>query len=381
MGRRQVTREAAIEFHPSELTSVGMELEYQLLDAETLEQTEGIESVIEVFEETERIQPELIQNSVELVSRPCPSFEHLEGELKGLLKRLIATCEELGIAVCGSGTHPFSRRWASVTERERFRKLESTAAYMTHTQILFAQHVHLGMSTRREMLDATRRLRTYLPMLVALSANSPFWRGHRTSFGSFRQRVGAMTRSYCPPPSFQDWWEFQDFVDSARHGQMMETMKDIHWQVRPRPELGTVEVRVMDTPSTLEEALQVAAFLQVLAMQLKDGWPEDDRLPREIPDWMLQENLFRAAHDCMEAKSMIGRRGHQSSLRRQFLAVMETLEPLIEELGHGERLGRLRERVVDKEARQPGYLRQLKVFEETDSLRRVTEVLVEQLRD
>ena len=133
----------------------------------------------------------------------------------------------------------------------------------------YAFHVHVGMTNGDEAISLMRSLRPYLPILIAVSASSPFWWGHDSGYACYRQRVLASMRSYGIPPHFDSWKEFSDFFKSAQRAKTFHSVDDIHWDIRPRPDMGTLEIRVMDSQPTIQEAKMLAAFVYVLVEYLK----------------------------------------------------------------------------------------------------------------
>jgi carboxylate-amine ligase len=167
-----------MEFKRSEPLSIGVELEFQLLKAETLDLTDGILPLMEFYPDSPYVKPECIQNTVEIASKVCTSIAELKVHLTALVDDLKAKCQALGMRLCGAGTHPFCQHLALITPLPRYLTMEERYGYLAHTQVTFATHVHLGVTSGDEAIALMRSLKPYLPLLIALSANSPFWRGY-----------------------------------------------------------------------------------------------------------------------------------------------------------------------------------------------------------
>lgn len=285
-----------IPFKASSVDTIGMEIEFQLLDPASLDLVEGILPLMERYPDSPYIKPEFIQNTVEVATPVCHSIEELNHQLRSLVKDLMGNCTELNMKLCGSGTHPYCRRRAEITPLQRYLEMEKVQGYTSHTQITFAMHVHLGMRSGDEAIAIMRGLKRYLPLLIALSANSPYWRGHDTDYDSFRHFILAARRSYGEPPSFTDWQDFNEFFVVAQRVGIFESIHEIHWDIRPRPHLGSLEVRVMDAQPTVTDALALAAFLQALVAYLrKELAPPIELKPNALHDWINRDNYYRAA--------------------------------------------------------------------------------------
>lgn len=368
-----------LEFCPSKPLTVGMELEFQLVNAHTYDLADGILPLLEWYPHTEFIKPEMIQETVEVVSRPCDNVDELHEHMGELVADLAHKAEHLGLRLCGAGTHPFSRRMASITPRPRYMHIEQRAPYLAKTRITFATHVHVGLGDPDQMMAVKRDLVPLLPLLIGLSANSPFWHGSDTAFASYRQRALASISSYGIPPTFDTWGQFQAFFAAAKRAGMFEKLRDIHWDIRPQPTFGTVEVRTMDATSTIAEASALAALIRTLVAYLCRTPVEQraDALPSSLPWWALRENHFRASHAGVDARCMVDADGAVEHLRRTVERVLEILLPTARAIGESEHL----ERLVKTLNGGLGYQRQRRVYRETGSTQRVCQALADELAE
>ncbi len=367
-----------LEFQPSKPLTVGMELEYQLLNAETLELADGIMPLLECFPDSDNVQPEFIQETVEVVSDPCDDIAALEAHVRELVAEVEAQSARLGMRLCGAGTHPFSTRFAAITPKPRYLEIEEKSGYLSHTRITYATHVHVGVPEAEEMIRLTKELVPYLPVLVALSANSPFWHGYQTGFASYRQRALAATGNYGIPPNFEDWGDYQRFFKAATIAGMCRRVDDLHWDIRPQPGFGTVEVRTMDAVITVSEAVALAALVRVLVAYLRDTPPRErpQGLPTRLPGWAERENHFRASQKALDANCLLDAHGTLSPIRETIERVLDALAPKAEELGEAHYL----ERVRGTLEHGPGHARQVDTYQETGSLEQVVRAMVGHLR-
>lgn len=367
-----------IEFKASEPLSIGLELELQLLDERTLDLADGILPLMELFPGSEHVKPEFIQNAVEIASKPCASIAELESHVASLVSELEAKCQALGMALCGAGSHPFCERLALITPMPRYLNMERRYGYLSHTQITFATHVHIGVRSGDEAVAIMRALKAYLPLVIALSANSPFWRGYDTGHASYRHRILAARRSYGIPPSFESWQSFSNFMASSVRADVFENIHDVHWDVRPRPHLGTVEVRAMDAQSTVAEAVMLAGFVRALVAFLMRtmGSPVSD-LPQPLPWWIEKDNHFQASLLGMDARYVHDERGTVVPLAEVWEKTAAAIQSTAEDLGEATYIDRLRRAVAGNKI---GYMRQREVHDETGSFKQVVSSLVAELR-
>ena len=366
------------EFIPSEPLSVGVEMEFQLIDIESGELVNGIKPLIEIYPESPYIKPEFIQNTVELASRVGRNIADVHQHLLLLAKNLKPHCNRLGMDLFGAGTHPFDERLALFTPLPRYLELKQTSGILGHFQVTFATHVHIGVRSRDEAIYLFRALKPYLPLFMALSANSPFWRGYDTGFVAYRHRVLAASRNYGIPPSFENWNQFREFLEASQRAGMLDTIQDVHWDIRPRPHLGTVELRVMDAQPTIDEAMQLAALARSLAACLLDKQERMDNtlLPQELPWWIERDNHYTTSRLGLDADYVFNRHGEVCSLRTVWKDVVEYVHPYAESLGEVAYLQRLHTRVTEDCL---PYSRQHAYYEESGDMKSIVTALVVEL--
>lgn len=360
-----------IPFAPSPGT-VGIELELQLVDSESLDLVDRILPLMERLGETPFVHCEIMQNTVEICTPVEWSAAGCRDRLTEVVREVWSSCQELGVSLCGMGTHPFGKRLATITPLPRYLEIEKEAGLISHTQIAFATQVHLGVSSGDEALELIRRLKPLLPVLIAVSANSPFWRGFVTGHASYRQRILAATRSYGVPPSFGTWKDFCHFHDIGVQARMFRSISDLHWDLRPRPRFGTVEIRVMDAQPTIEASASLAALLRGLQryFELTRGADLLDGLPRSLPWWTERDNHFEASRLGLDAPFVFSREGDVRPLRAVVEAAIEA-----------GKLGLADDDTADEipDWIEPPFRRQLEVYSETGSTWEVTADLRDRL--
>lgn len=368
-----------MDFKPSEGAFIGVEMELQLLDSETLDLVDGILPLLKANPGNRSIKPEFSQSTVEVISGVCKDLDQLEKELVSVLIRLNSSCRKLGMMICGGGTHPFCDRLARITPVPRFSELEKRGGYLGHTLMTYALHVHIGMSSGEEAIAVMQSLRPYLPLFLALSASSPFWWGHETGFASYRQRVLASMRSYGLPPDFKNWQDFSCFFKSAGRSGTFQSFEDIHWDIRPRPDMGTLEIRIMDGQPTLRETLALAAFVYTIVEFVRKSHLSSRREGMLVPgpDWIEKENHFRVSLGGLDTEYIADNKGNTRPIRKVIDDVLRSINEISVELGTGGHLVIVGE-ILGK---GPAYIRQRAVFRQTGSLREVVALLAREYEE
>jgi glutamate---cysteine ligase / carboxylate-amine ligase len=365
-----------MDFKSSDPMGMGIEMEFQLLDVDTLALVNGIIPLMELYPNNPYVKPEFIQNTVEIASKVCYSVQELHEHVSEILVDLRVKCGDLGMELCGSGTHPFDKNLATITPSERYLGIERESEYISHNQITFATHVHIGMSSAEEAIRVMRELKIYLPLLVALSANSPFWRGYDTGFASYRHIILAASRSYGLPPDFDNWAGFEQFVDATQRAGIFKTINDIHWDIRPRPHLGTIEVRVMDVQQSVEQSVALAAFVRTLVFYVQSTTTETER--RKPASWWIQNSNHYEASKCgMDAKLLSDELGHVEEMRSWFQETIDKIESTAAGFNQDYYLQLIKNNVKNG----PGYVRQRAAYQNQSSLNDVVKSLVGELEN
>jgi carboxylate-amine ligase len=354
-----------------------MEIELQLLDPNTLDLVDGILPLMTSYPQHPSTKPEYNQATVEINSKVCSNIRELQADTSSILTALQARCEELGMALCGAGTHPFCRRLVAITPIKRHLAQYKVAGYLSYW-ITFAQHVHVGMPSGDEAVAIAGMLKPYLPVLLSLSANSPFWWGYDTGYASFRQRLLASRQTYGMPPTFRRWQDFVAFFESLKSARIVGTVRDLHWDLRLQPELGTLEIRVMDAQATLKEALMLAAFVHSLIAYLQGHWQGKEKGFLLMPNhwWLEKENYFQASRLGLEANYIEDSQGRSRPIKQVIADILDSLATTAAQLGESEYLELVRQHLQGI----PSYSRQRQVWQASGSQRQVVASLVRELK-
>jgi glutamate---cysteine ligase / carboxylate-amine ligase len=295
-------------------------------------------------------------------------------DARGLRATLRDAAAERGAVIAGAGTHPFSR-WEhqDVTEAERYRELMSEMRWVAEREVIFGLHVHVGIPGADEAIAVANGLRTWLPELLALSANSPFWLGRDTGLASTRTKIFETFPRSGLPPAFASFEEFELLVERGIKTGSFPEYTYIWWDLRPHPKLGTIEIRIPDAQTRLESVAGLVALVQSLVATLADDFERGERPPVQ-PVTLISENKWRAARDGLNGKLIDLERDEERPAREAVLAFVERAEPAAACLGCREELGEV-ERLVE---RGTGADEQREVYEETGTLLAVAQWLAEQ---
>lgn len=367
-----------MEYIPSQPLTVGVELEFQLLDRESLDLVNGIQPLIDLYPDSPYIKPEFNQNTVEVASKIGNTVTELHPHFKDISLELKRSCLNLNMELCAAGTHPFSKNLALFTPLPRYLKMEQMSGYVGHNQLTYATHVHVGITNADDAIYIMRAIKPYLPILIALSSSSPFWRGYDTAYVSYRHRILAASRSYGIPPSFEDWDQFIDFFNASRRAGIMHSMNDVHWDIRIRPHLGTVEVRAMDAQPRISEAMELASFVRILTAWLlqHQHTSVELALPHALPWWLEKDNHFMASRLGWNANIITSKHGAIHSLRSLWHLLVDEIKPVAERIGETDYFHSLVERIEQDDL---SSTRQRQIYKNTGNLESVVTSLIDEL--
>lgn len=355
--------------------TIGIEEELMLLDPETLDLVNGIERVLaDVPSEHEgQVQPELFQSVLEITTPPCRDVGEATAELRGLRQMVCDIAESNGMLIGAAGTHPFALcRDQRIVERDRYSKLVGELGFIARSELIFGTHVHVAIDGPDKAIYVADGIRRYLPLLLALSTNSPFWQGERTGLMSSRIPVFRAFPRAGVPPHYGSWEIYSRRVERMVGSGAISDYTFLWWDVRPHPNFGTVETRIFDQATRLEDTAAFAALTHALAhrfaMMFDDGEPMIEQ-PRELID----DNEVRAAVHGMEGDLVdfsLGRHVVASELAERLLG---EVAPSATELGCETELERVRTILAEG----TGARRQLAFVEEHgDDLRELVRAVV-----
>ena len=335
-------------FGKGEPYTLGVEEEYMLLDGETLDLVQHVEAVLAASEGDElgeRVNPELMQSVLEIATPVCHSPAEVDRELRRLRAYVTELASKHALRVGSAGTHPFSLfERQRITARDRYRHLVDQLQYVARRELIFGLHVHVAVDDAERAVQVVNGLLVQLPQLLALSASSPFWRGELTGLESSRQMVFAAFPRSGPPPRFRDYADYAEVVGQLEKTGCIADYTHIWWDIRLHPRFGTVEIRVCDAVTRVEDAVALAAYCQALVKY----YSERHAVGAEIPSYhriLTTENKWLAARYGLEAPVMdlaTGRR-NRVPVAQLVRRTLRELEPHARELGSDRELEGIRE--------------------------------------
>jgi glutamate---cysteine ligase / carboxylate-amine ligase len=350
-------------FGKSDAYTLGVEEEYMLLDPETWDLVQHIDSVLAAVADGEhesQIHAELMQSVLEVTTPVCRTAGDAYKALAQLRGYVAEIARSEGCRFASAGTHPFSLfERQRITARDRYRQLVDQLQYVARRELIFGMHMHVAVDDPEKVIQVMNGLLVHLPQLLALSASSPFWRGEPTGLSSSRQMVFAAFPRSGPPPRFNDYADYAEVVGQLERTGCIADYTHIWWDIRPHPRLGTIEMRVCDAVTRLEDVVAIAAFFQAIVKM----YCEQFEAGREIPSWhrmLTTENKWLAARYGLEAPVMDLATG-----RRNRVPVAQLIRRTLRDVGpHARELGSERELEGIREilARGNGADRQLRVW-------------------
>jgi carboxylate-amine ligase len=330
-------------FNPSAPLTFGVELELQLVNLSDFNLTAASPDLMHLLERKPfpgNVTPEITESMIEINSSVHTAYGPLLAELTEIRDTLVAASDTLNIGIAGGGTHPF-QHWSDqrISAKPRYEYLSQLYGYLAKQFTVFGQHVHIGCANGDDAMYLLHALNRYLPHFIALSASSPFVQGHDSLFESARlNSVFAFPMSGRAPFTLS-WQEFTDvYFAKMERTNIIKSMKDFYWDLRPKPEFGTIELRVCDTPLTVERAAALAAYLQALCRHLLE---RKDAAPAEDDYLVYNYNRFQACRFGLDGSITHPKTYDSIVIRDDILATLERMLPHAEALGSVEALQHL----------------------------------------
>ncbi len=321
-------------FSSSASLTMGVELELQIVNAYDFDLCSSADDLLELLGRKPFpgvVTPEMTQSMIEVATGIHTHHGPMLAQLLQIRDTLIAACDRLNIDLAGGGTHPF-QHWFDqrIFAKPRFRELSSLYGYLAKQFTVFGQHVHIGCASADEALFLLHSLNRYVPHFIALSASSPYLQGVDTLFDSSRlNSVFAFPLSGRAPFTLS-WEDFSsNYFTKMESTGVVNSMKDFYWDIRPKPEFGTIELRVCDTPLTVQRAAALACYLQALCRHLL----ERHEPPPEEDDYLVYNyNRFQACRFGMDGTMVHPKTRKQISIREDVLATLRLLQPHLQAL-------------------------------------------------
>ena len=355
--------------------TLGVEEELMIVDGKSMELVSAIEEMIaSVPSETEgEVKPELMQSVLEISTNVCRSAPEAGGQLEDLRRRVRETAEAKGLTIASAATHPFAK-WEEqrIVDRPRYLEVVDALRFVARQELLFGLHVHVGIDDPEKAIHVANGMRVHVPILLALSSNSPFWRGVPSGLASTRTPIFKTFPRVGIPPRYDGWADYQARVDFMVKAKAVEDYTYFWWDVRPHPNFGTVEIRACDAQTRLEHTLGLAALIQAMCKELAEHYESGFELGTYPPE-MLEENKWLAARYGIEAELVDLPQSSRVTAIDLARRLTERLRAHARELGSEREL----EAIEDLIERGTGAQRQLAVWRANRDMRVVMRKVVE----
>lgn len=358
--------------------TIGIEEEYQTIDPVTRDlrshiQTEIIEKGKMLLRE-EFVKPEMHQSVVEVGTCVCQNIKEVKEDVKKVRREMIALAKENGLRLAAAATHPFADwRLQEIHPDERYRSIVEDMQAVARANLIFGLHVHIGVEDREAAIHLMNAARYFLPHILALSTNSPFWVGMNTGLKSYRCKVFDKFPRTNIPDYFTSWGEYESFIKLLIKTNCIDNAKKIWWDIRPHPFFNTLEFRVCDIPMRVEETIALAALIQATVAKLYKLYSANQgfRLYRRA---LIMENKWRASRYGIDGKLIDFGKQIEVPLRDLMQEYLEFVNDVADELDCREELNYIHQ-ILEMGT---GADRQLRVFQETQDLKKVVDYIIEE---
>jgi carboxylate-amine ligase len=357
--------------------SLGIEEEFQTIDPVTRDLKSHIQA--EILEKgrmllAERVKPEMHQSVVEIGTGVCQTIQQARDEIKEIRQHIVKLARAHDLRIAAAGTHPFAQwREQEIYPDDRYRMIVEDMKMVARANLIFGLHVHVGVEDRETAIQLMNGARYFLPHLLAISANSPFWQGTETGLKSYRCKVFDKFPRTNIPDVFQSWSEFEDFVGLLIRTNCIDNAKKIWWDIRPHPQFPTLEFRICDMPMRLDETIAIAALCQAIIAKLY-RLHEQNLTFRHYSRALIMENKWRAARYGLDGKLIDFGKQLEGAERDLVHEILEFVSDVAADLGSEKEIAYI-EKILE---RGTGADRQLKVFAKTKDLKQVVDYMIEE---
>lgn len=358
--------------------TIGVEEEFQIVDPATCELRSHVMQLVNEVSPSiqDQVKHEMHQSIVETGTKICENVDELRSEMHRTRGELIAAAERAGLQVAAAGTHPFSS-WIDqvISPGERYENIVEELQQLARSLLIFGMHIHVAMPDKQTCIDMMNMVRYFLPHLLALSTSSPFWMGRNTGLKSYRTTVFRRFPRTGVPEMFQSWSEYENFTNLLVKLHCIDNPKKIWWDVRPHPVFGTLEFRMCDCTTRVEEACAIAALTQAIVVKLH-------RLYMHNQSWriyeraLIEENKWRAARYGLEGKMIDFGKQEEVPMRQLIPELLELVDEVVDDLGSRDAINYVNTIMREGTSAE----RQLRVYQQTGDLRAVVQHVVAETR-
>ncbi|EBU8371749.1 glutamate--cysteine ligase [Salmonella enterica subsp. enterica] len=346
------------DFHVSEPYTLGIELEMQVINPPGYDLSQDSSTLIDAVKSrltAGEIKHDITESMLEMATGVCRDIDQAAAQLSAMQHVILQAASEHHLGICGGGTHPF-QKWQrqEVCDNERYQRTLENFGYLIQQATVFGQHVHVGCANGDDAIYLLHGLSHFVPHFIALSAASPYMQGADTRFACARLNIFSAFPDNGPMPWVSNWQEFAGLFRRLSYTTMIDSIKDLHWDIRPSPAFGTVEVRVMDTPLTLDHAINMAGLIQATAHWLLTERPFK---PQEQDYLLYKFNRFQACRYGLEGVLTDAYTGDRRRLADDTLRLLDNVTPSARKLGADSAIDALRLQ-VKKGGNEAQYMRE-----------------------
>src|SRR5436305_3509956 len=357
--------------------TIGIEEEYQTIDPDTRDLRSHIQA--ELLEKgkillQERVKAEMHQSVVEVGTNICKNIKEAKTEVKALRRHIIKLASDNGLRLASVATHPFSDwRTQEIHPDDRYKGIVEDLQLVARANLIFGLHVHIGIEDRETAIHMMNHARYFLPHILALSTNSPFWLGMNTGLKSYRCKVFDKFPRTNIPDYFPSWGEYENFIKLLIKTNCIDNAKKIWWDIRPHPFFNTIEFRICDIPMRVDETIALAALIQATVAKLYKLYSANQgfRLYRRA---LIMENKWRAARYGLNGKMIDFGKQKEVPARDLIHEYLDFVDDVVDELDSREEMDCIRE-ILETGS---GADRQLRVYNETGDLKKVVDYIIDE---
>ncbi|MEO8727499.1 MAG: carboxylate-amine ligase [Acidobacteriaceae bacterium] len=359
--------------------TLGIEEEYQTIDPETRDLRSHVHSELISKgnkKHTDSVKAEMHQSVIEVGTQVCRDIKEARKQVKQLRCEIVELAKENDLLLAAGATHPFADwRKQEIYPDERYRSIVQDLQLVARSNLIFGLHVHVGIEDRETAIHLMNSVRYFLPHMLALSTNSPFWLGMNTGLKSYRCKVFDKFPRTNIPDTFISWSEYENFVNLLIKTKCIDNGKRIWWDVRPHPFFNTLEVRICDIPMRLDETIALAALIQATMKKLYQ-LHERNQSFRIYSRPLLMENKWRALRYGLDGNLIDFGKQIEVPERDLVREYLQFIDDVVDELGSRDDIEYIHEILENG----TGADRQLRVFEQTGSLEKVVDFMVEETK-
>ena len=332
-------------FNPSNSPTVGVEVEAQIVDNVTGNLVNIAENIVNGFGNKDRVKHELYLSTVEITSSPALDTNNTYKELSAIFKKVLDIAMKDNAGLVATGTHPFALYEDQVITNinPRYEEFAQKYGWAVRRLLTFGMHVHVGMDSKEKAVAVHDEIRKYLPLVLALSACSPFWRGKDTELYCSRLSVFQGLPNTGLPEPYLEWREYEQSLQTLVAADVIKegiAYRQVWKDVRIHPAYGTVEIRIADSMPSLVDSVAVATFVQSLAIKIGNDW-EEGKLDEPTPNWLIERNRWAAIKEGLNAKFIIDLEGNSLPIKNVIEDLTKEISPISELLGSLNRLNEL----------------------------------------